>query len=528
MAMDTGITLVDQLTGPGQRFELVRRGPDGTGALVYRHAPRNLRDVLIGAAGSADGRDYIVYEGRRLSALDHDARCRQLAGYLHDELGVAPGDRVAIAMRNLPEFSIALWAITAIGAVAVPLNAWLSGPELASAMRHSGSSVLVADGERWLRLRPHAADLGLRRALVTDADAVIDLATTDLASIAADVDVVPLSDVFAGPPVDTFPEVEIEPDDPATIVYTSGRPAHPKAPCTRTGTTAARSCTISYTGRSRTTATRTVVAPTTSRDGTLLTYPLFHIAGLINMFLSMGERSKVVLMRRWDPVQAGTLIIDEHLTRALLVPTTLRTLLDESGERLAAAPDLALSFVAAGGASVPAELIDRIGELFADRVIPGNGYGLTETTAGCIAGAGEEYLKNPGSIGRPLPGMEIRIVSLDGTEAPVGEAGEIVVRGPSVCDGYWHNDSETARSFDHGWFHTGDLGRVDENGLYYVVDRIKEVIIRGGENIFCPEVEATLEAHPDVLEAAVFGLPDEKYGEIVAAVVRCVSSTDAR
>jgi long-chain acyl-CoA synthetase len=519
MATDTGVDLVDLLTGAGQRFELVRRGPDGTGGLVYRNAPRNLRDVLIEAGRSADDRDYIVYEGRRLSATAHDARCRQLAGYLHDELGVAPGDRVAIAMRNLPEFSIALWAVAVIGAIAVPLNAWLSGSELATALRHSGSSVLVADGERWMRLRPQAAELGLRRALITDADAAVDFA-----SIAADADVLPMSAVFAGPTVDTFPEVDIEPDDAVTIVYTSGTTGSPKG-ALHTHRNYCSSIMHNLLHREVAHRGHENGGPQASRDGTLLTYPLFHIAGLINLFLSMGERSKVVLMHHWDPVQAGTLIIEEQVTRALLVPTTLRTLLDESGERLAAVPDLALSFIAAGGASVPAELIVRSGELFHDRVIPGNGYGLTETTAGCIAGAGEEYLNNPGSIGRPLPGMEVRIVDVDGSEAPGGVVGEIVVRGPSVCDGYWQNDSETARSFDHGWFHTGDLGRVDENGLYYVVDRIKEVIIRGGENIFCPEVEATLEAHPDVLEAAVFGLPDEKYGEIVGAVVRCRSSS---
>jgi long-chain acyl-CoA synthetase len=203
------------------------------------------------------------------------------------------------------------------------------------------------------------------------------------------------------------------------------------------------------------------------------------------------------------------------VTTALLVPTTLRSLLAEGGARLAATPDLPLRFVGAGGASVPAELIERLTELFDGRVLPGNGYGLTETTAGAIAGTGEEYVRNPASIGRPLPAMEIRIV---------GHVGEIVVRGPSVCAGYWNNPEETAKSFEDGWFRTGDLGKIDENGLYYVVDRIKEVIIRGGENIFCPEVEAALEGHPDVLEAAVFGLPDEEFGEIVGAVVRCRAS----
>lgn len=518
---------VDLLTKPGQLFEIVRTGPDGTGGLVYRNAPRNLRDVLIEAGRTAGVQDYIVYEGSRLSSADHDARCRQLAAYLHSDVGVVAGERVAIAMRNLPEFSIALWACAAIGAVAVPLNAWSSRQELLTAMRHSGSVVLLADRERWIRVRSETPELGLRGVLVTDAYAAGDILSDPLG---AEPGVVLLSAVFSGPAVDAYPAVDIEASDPVTIVYTSGTTGSPKGALHTHG----NYCNSIMNNLLHAEATRLANSPTDDRAGDeppadciLLTYPLFHIAGLINLFLSMAGRSRIVLMHHWDPVQAGNLIADEGVTRALLVPTTLRTLLDASGERLASIAELRLRFVGVGGASVPAALIDRLGELFGGTVWPGSGYGLTETTAGAIACAGEEYLLHPSSIGKPLPAMEARILDLDtGRDAETGAVGEILVRGPSVCAGYWNNPVETERSFVDGWFHTGDLGRVDDEGRYYVVDRIKEVIIRGGENIFCPEVEATLESHPDVLEAAVFGIPDEKYGEIVGAAVFAAPASD--
>lgn len=510
-------TPAESLTAPGGPFELMRTGPGGTGGLEYRNAPRSLREVLITAGAAATDDTYLAYEGQSISALDHDARCRRLAAHLHGEVGVRVGDRVAIAMRNLPEFSVTFWALQAIGAVAVPLNAWWSGPELAHAVKHSGSVALVADGARWELLRPEL-DGGLRAVLVTYADGSEAGAPDDAATVTL------LADVLAGPAVDAYPEVEVGPTDPATIVYTSGTTGSPKGAIH----TQRNYCSSLMNnrlngeiGRLEYVARGLGEPAESSADCILLTYPLFHIAGLINLCLSMGTpRTKLVLMRRWDAVKAGDLIVEEKVTTALLVPTTLRGLLAESGPRLAGTPGLVLRTVGAGGASVPGELIDRLGELFEGRVLPVNGYGLTETTAGAISGGGAEYIANPTSVGRPMPSMEVRIVDLDGTPAAVGGTGEIVVRGPSVSIGYWNNPEETARAFTDGWFRTGDLGKVDEQGLYYVVDRIKEVIIRGGENIYCPEVEAVLENHPDVLEAGVFAVPDETYGETVGAVVR--------
>jgi long-chain acyl-CoA synthetase len=508
------MTTLESLTAPGQPFELVPAGADGSGGLEYRNAPRSLRELIMRTSATASDAGYLVYEVTTLSEAEHDARCRQLAAFLIAEYAIAPGDRVALAMRNLPEFSIAFWAIQSLGAVAVPLNAWSSGSELAAAVRHSASAVLIADGDRLERLGPELAGLDLRGVLVTAAE------PPQLGR-----PITPLPTVFAGPAVWTWPAVEVGPDDPATIVYTSGTTGSPKGAIhiQRNYCTAVMHNLLNLELARR----QQVDAPPTAapradgpKDCMLLTYPLFHIAGLLNLCLSMGQRTKVVLMHHWDPLEAAHLIEHERVTRALLVPTTLRSLLSEAGARLAAAPDLSLQSIGAGGASVPAELIRGVVDTFGGRVAPGNGYGLTETTAGVIVFGGPEYANNPASIGRPRPGTEVRIADLVGAECAVGAVGEILVRGPNVCIGYWNDPAETARSFEHGWFHTGDLGKVDENGLYYVVGRIKEVIIRGGENVFCPEVEAALEGHPGVLEAAVFGLPDEEFGEIVGAVVR--------
>ena len=223
-------------------------------------------------------------------------------------------------------------------------------------------------------------------------------------------------------------------------------------------------------------------------------------------------------MHRWDVERAVNLIVDEHITMTAVVPTVLRELLDSA--RLTELKGASLVSLAVGRRLVPAPLVRRVGAQYGDRVAPGNGYGLTETTAGVIAAGGAEYLAHPDSVGRPFPVVDVRVVDTQGSTCTTGDVGELWVRGPQVIPRYWNNAAATAEAFTDGWFHTGDLARQDDDGRVYVVDRLKDVVIRGGENVYCAEVEAALLEHPDVEDVAVVGVPHDSLGEEVVAVVR--------
>ena len=223
-------------------------------------------------------------------------------------------------------------------------------------------------------------------------------------------------------------------------------------------------------------------------------------------------------MYKWTPHEAVRLIETHRLSSVAGVPIVVRQLL-ETARGVGAGMD-SLVGVASGGAPVPPDLIRTIGEQFQARASPGNGYGLTETTSAVIANGGPDYLAHPDSVGRPAVTADVRVVGEDGQDVVEGEIGEIWIRGPNVIPGYWNNPEATEAAFGGGWFRSGDLGFRDPAGLYYVVDRMKDVIIRGGENIYCAEVEAALLEHPRVRDAAVVGLPHQDYGEEVAAVIQ--------
>jgi long-chain acyl-CoA synthetase len=250
----------------------------------------------------------------------------------------------------------------------------------------------------------------------------------------------------------------------------------------------------------------------------MTTFPIFHIAGQTGMQFAAIAGLKLVLLYRWDTAKAIDMIERERVTSVAAVPKTVRRLLES--------PDLArrdissLVGVASGGAPVPPDVILRIDRQFSSAVAPAQGYGLTETTSAVVINSGEEYVDHPDSVGRPVLGADLRVVDpATGEDVPGKQVGELWVSGPNVVRGYWNKPEETAASFTDGWFHTGDLGYIDDDGLVYVVDRLKDVVIRGGENVYCAEVEAVLFEHPAVDDVAVIGLPDELLGEEVAAIV---------
>jgi long-chain acyl-CoA synthetase len=491
------------LTASGP-FELAEDASQGYPLRLYRNAPASLREVLESTRGHGD-RPFLIYEDETLSYAAHYHQVAALAGRLLSA-GVGKGDRVAIGMRNYPEWSISWWACQAIGAVAVALNAWWTGPELAFALSDATPAALLIDGERLERLASLIPGLELKLLLVTRRGGAPQ-GGDDFAEAVAR-------------PLAALPDAEVGPADLATILYTSGTTGNPKgAMATHRNHVTNLMNTLLGGAVARTLAGLPQGPdPDAPQPGSLQTFPFFHIGGLSGLYVSTALGSKLALMYKWAPHEAVRLVESHRLTSVAGVPIVVRQLL-ETARGAGAAMD-SLVGVASGGAPVPPDLIRRIGEQFQARTSPGNGYGLTETTSAVIANGGADYLAHPDSVGRPVATADIRVVDEAGLDVPVGQVGEIWVRGPNVIPGYWRNPEATEAAFGGGWFRTGDLGLVDEAGQYYVVDRMKDVIIRGGENVYSAEVEAALLEHPKVRDAAIVGLPHQDYGEEVAAVIQ--------
>jgi long-chain acyl-CoA synthetase len=464
-----------------------------------------LRSVFESTAGFGN-RDFLVYESERWSYAAHERVVAGLARRWHDQ-GIRKGDRIAIAMRNYPEWAMTFWATQVLGAIAVPLNAWWIGPELAYAIQDSGARYLVADGERIAALADELPGLGFEEVIAVRARQALPSSVTNWESVLSGLD-----------PNAVLPEVEIEPDDDATIMYTSGTTGQPKGAIAthRNHATNLRNTELGGAVAMKMAG----ITPPVERPqaSSLQTFPFFHIGGLSGLYINTAMGTKVSLMYKWDTAEAVELIQKEQVNTGAMVPTLLRRLLDYAEERDVPFPSLAA--MASGGAPVPPDLIERIGRDFDRRVSPGNGYGLTETTSAVVVNSGEEYFRHPDSVGRAVPVVDLRIVDpASEIDAPGGEVGELWFRGANVVRGYWNKPTETAEAFTDGWFHTGDLGYVDADGFVYVVDRLKDVIIRSGENVYCAEVEAILFEHPGVADVAVIGRPHESWGEEVVAVV---------
>jgi len=418
---------------------------------------------------------------------------------------VRKGDRVAILSRNNPQWMMAFVAVTSIGAVAVPMNAWWTTEELDYGFEDSGARVVVADRARIERLVPIADKHALQVVSIDDCDGLA-IEHTPFATLIAE---------FAG---QEMPAVEVSLDDHATIMYTSGSTGHPKgALSSHRGILSAL-----YSWMLMGVATKMLAGGDAPADkyppAGLLTIPLFHCTASHSAFmLSVIVGRKLVIMHKWDAQEALRLIEQERITWFNGVPTMSAEL-----QAAAATSDRDISSlvdIMAGGAARPPDQVDKISGTF-KRAAPGIGYGLTETNALGAVNAGAFYVANPRSTGRAVPAVtQFRILGDDGNPVATGERGEVCIKTPANVLGYWNKPEATAEAFVDGWFHTGDVGYLDEDGFLYIVDRIKEIIIRGGENISCIEVEAAIYSHPDVSEAAVFGLPDDRLGEIVGAAI---------
>jgi len=504
-----------RLTAPGARFEIEEVVIGGVRTRVWKNALPTLRDVFLNARQFAT-RTFLVYENERATFDAFGRTVRKLASELQAQ-GIHKGDRVALIMRNLPEWPVAFFAATLVGAIVVPMNAWWTAPELEFALLDSGASVAMVDGERYDRLARRLSEFPrLRRVYVTRS-------TGALASRLARPldDVIGQANAWASLPEGPLPDLPLTPEDEATIFYSSGTTGKPKgavATHRNITTTLMTSACLVARGFLRRGVEPPQPSPNDPQHVSLLVVPLFHVTGCNgNLIPSLNTGSKIVLMRKWEPEQAMEIIARERVTATGGVPTIAWQLIEHPSR---GKYDLSsLQAIAYGGAPSAPELVSRIKEVF-PLAVAGNGWGMTETSGSFTGHSSEDYERRPDSCGPPTPVGELKIMSTDGTgELEIGEVGELWVKGPQVIKGYWNSPEATAETFVNGWLKTGDLARIDEEGFCYVVDRAKDVVIRGGENIYCVQVENVLYSHPAVMDAALVGLVHKTLGEEPGAVV---------
>lgn len=503
------------LTAAGARFEMEERLIRGVPIRCWKNAPPTLRDVFLNGRAFGD-RTFVVYEGDRASYESWARATLALARDLQ-AMGVQKGDRVAVVMRNLPEWPVAFFAAALAGAVAVPLNAWWTGAELEYGLADSGAKAAIVDTERFDRVAERLGALpDLQRVYVARAaEDFHDPRAVRLESLLGSVN--DWGDLPAG----DLPDVAFGPDDDATIFYTSGTTGAPKG---AVGTHRNITTNILTSGIS---AARTLLRrgeqppapdPQAPQRTTLLVVPMFHVTGCnATLCPAINLGGKIVLMRKWEPVEAMQLIERERVNATGGVPTIAWQLIEHPDR---ARYDLSsLETVSYGGAPSAPELVRRIVETF-PKSQPGNGWGMTETSATFTSHLGEDYEHRPDSAGPAAPVGDMKIMSPDGArEMPVGEVGELWCRGPQVVRAYWNKPEATASTFVDGWVRTGDLARLDDEGFLFIVDRAKDMLIRGGENIYCVEVENRLYEHPAVMDAAIVGIPHRVLGEEPGAVV---------
>jgi long-chain acyl-CoA synthetase len=508
----------DELTAPGAQFATKVIEVRGAPMKVFESALPDMRSVWEMARAHGD-RDFVVYEDERYTFAESDAIVRALAARLVDVHGVQPGDRVALAMRNYPEWVFGYWATISIGAAVVGMNAWWTTEEMQYGLSDSRPKVLIADAERVERAIPVLDELRAEAPMVLmtvryDGEMPADSERWE--------DVIDPANAPA-----ELPSVEIDPDDDACIFYTSGTTGFPKgAQLTHRGSVHNLLNIVFMTSVAGLASAKAGIAPQPTPTDALglpkqavfmAPTPLFHVTAnncVLHPATLVGGR--IVLTYKWDAGRALELIEREGVTNFSGVPTMSRELLMH--------PDWSkrdtstLAGMGGGGAPLQPDLVDKIDKSLAGGA-PSTGYGLTETHGIVTANSGSLYLAKPSSCGRVVPTLEAKLVDENDEVVPPGQPGELCVRGAVVIKGYLNRPEATADAIRDGWFHTGDIATIDDDGFVFIVDRIKDMVLRGGENVYCSEVEAAIYELGGVAEAAVFGVPDDRLGEIVGAAI---------
>lgn len=517
-----------EIEGPGSPFAVTTIEVRGQQLKTFAAAPPNMRVVWEMTAAHGD-KKYIVYEDESYTYNEVHAQVRKLAQFLVDS-GVKRGDRVAISTRNYPEWVVTYWATVSIGAACVGMNAWWTPVEMDYALGDSEPKVLIVDDERLERYHqvPTKRDI-------------------PVISVRSDRDLpaggVRWTDVMAKADPGSLPAVDIDPDDDATIFYTSGTTGFPKgAQLHHRGSVINVMNIASMTAAASAGIAKAVAAgdlaaappaPPALPPVFMAPTPLFHVTAcncILHPATLVG--GTVVLMYKWDPGRALELIEREKCTNFSGVPTMGRELLMHPDWKKRDTSSLAA--ISGGGAAVQPDLVEKIDKEL-ETGTPTTGYGMTETHGIITANTSLWYTTKPSSCGPAVPTLDVKLVDEEGHDLPRDPniTGILCVKGAVVIKGYLNRADATAESIKDGWLNTGDIARIDQDGFIYIVDRAKDMVIRGGENVYCSEVEAVIYRHDAIAEAAVFGIPDERLGEEVAACIvlqpgKTVSEDDLR
>ncbi|MBS0408420.1 MAG: acyl--CoA ligase [Proteobacteria bacterium] len=495
-----------ELTAPGAPFEIAPTQVRGQTIRSFKNAPPSVREVWLSTAQFAD-RDYIVYQDERITYGQAHVQVAAIANWLFRQ-GVKPGDRVAIAMRNYPEWMLIYWACVSVGVAVVGMNAWWVTEEMEYALNDSAPKVVFADAERLARI--------LERPEMAGGAKLVGVRCESLPEW-----VVPYADVVKDG--GALPDVAVDPDADACIFYTSGTTGFPKgAQLTHRGCVS-NLFNMMFSGQvqglatMRATGVDPASVPGPPIPASLLTTPLFHVtANNCGAYATTAGGGKMVLMYRWDAGEALKLIEREKITAMSGVPVMSRELLTH--------PDFgkydlsSLASLGGGGAQLQPDLVAKI-DTEVKTARPNTGYGMTETCGIITSVSADFFVDKPASCGPAMPSFEVKCVDDDGAAVPQGQVGELWVKGAPVIKGYINRPEATAESITDGWLHTGDVARIDEDGFIFIVDRKKDMVLRGGENVYCAEVEATIHHHPAVAECCVFGVPDPRLGEEVGVAV---------
>ena len=500
---------VQQVLNTDELFQTENVEIRGTTYRAFNKVPPHLKELLEYGKKVREWEEFIVYEKEKISYLDFCDQVSKLSSFLQKEVGIKKGDKVAIAMRNYPEYLAILMAVASIGGIVVFVNAWWTTEEMEYGFDDSTARVCFADKERLATIKPFAKKKSIKLFSVRYIDDPEIEKYDDIVNNFERVDLI---------------DVDLKPDDDFAIMYTSGSTGHPKGVVlTHRG---AITATFSWLMAERVGGLLADPEKLARRraSSVLLLSPLFHVNGSHpNFFYSIARGSKIVLMYKWDPAKAIDIIRDEIITRITAVPTVVADLVQQARDQNVSLDTL--EFLGAGGAKRPAAQVGVEKQTLPLADIA-SGYGMTETNALGLGISGDEYVEKPELAGRLYPPLqEIKIVDDNDIQLPNGQLGEICLKSPANMRCYFNKKKETDAVLKDGWMHTGDLGILDNEGLVTIVDRKKNIIIRGGENISCLEVEGALQKFPGVIESVVFSVPEKRFGEEVGACINMSGDT---
>lgn len=482
---------------------------DGRETPVFTKIP-NVLSELYALGNEAADLPFLVYQQERYTFAESLDMAAKLATVLLTQYKIEPGERVAVCARNSPEWCLTYMAVTMIGGIIVPMNSWWQGSELEYGLRDSGSRLVFADSPRYQSIAPYLDGLGVEAVLIKPAP-------SDPESIP---EFYSLLDAVNPVSEEELARLNITPEHDASIMYTSGSTGEPKGVLSTHRAIINALYTWKFVKEINEILRPELLEPDPEFQPALLAnVPLFHVTGSHAQFLNCFiYHRKFVMMYKWDADVALDMIEQERISILHGVPTMTWEVMQS--EKFATTDLRSLRGVQSGGAPRPPEHLSMMQEKFPEKALPGLGYGLTETNAIGAIISGKFYYSRPDSTGRPTPPLtEVKVVDEDGNTLDNEQVGEICIKGPTLMKGYWNKPEASAEVLIDGWFHTGDIGRIDALGFLIIMDRAKDIVIRGGENIACAEVEYAICEHPAVSEVSVYGIPDERLGEVPCATV---------